>query len=162
MPPTLEGVLGDYPAIHPEDVKTSLEMLKKFANRISGFNVAIDCGSGWGRITESVLLKRFKQVDMLDPSKTQLNKARKRFQGRVRNFYQIGLQQFDLKTKYDCIWVQGVLMYLTDDDCLDFLKKARDCLVQLENGNQGLMFIKENIADDKFTIDKNDNSIMRT
>lgn len=53
-------------------------------------------------------------------------------------------------------------MYLTDEDCLGFLKKARDCLVQLENGSQGLMFIKENIADDKFTIDKNDNSIMRT
>lgn len=139
-------------------------MIDKYGSNISGFNSAIDCGSGWGRITENVLLKRFTTVDMLDPSSTQLDEARKLFEGKVRNFYQIGMQDFNLKIKYDCMWVQGVLMYLLDEDCLNFLKKARDCLAERKGEKSGLLFIKENVVtlDDHFIIDKDDNSIMRT
>jgi len=139
-------------------------MIDKYGSYISGFDSAIDCGSGWGRITENVLLKRFTTVDMLDPSATQLDEARKLFEGKVRNFYQIGMQDFNLKIKYDCMWVQGVLMYLLDEDCLNFLKKARDCLNERKGDKSGLLFIKENVVtlDDHFIIDKDDNSIMRT
>jgi protein N-terminal methyltransferase len=93
-----------------------------------------------------------------------LDEARKLFEGKVRNFYQIGMQDFNLKIKYDCMWVQGVLMYLLDEDCLNFLKKARDCLAERKCEKSGLLFIKENVVtlDDHFIVDKNDNSIMRT
>ena len=75
-----------------------------------------------------------------------------------------GLQQFQFETKYDCIWIQWCLCYLTDDDCFKFLAKARDSLeVCTENPNkQGLLFVKENVAADEFIVDKDDNSIMRT
>jgi protein N-terminal methyltransferase len=63
-----------------------------------------------------------------------------------------GLQEFVFGEKYDCIWVQWCLCYLTDDDCLTFLERARDSLVECPDSSHksGLMFIKENIADEKF------------
>lgn len=96
---------------------------------MSANGVAIDCGAGWGRITENVLSKRFKTIDLVEPSSKQINKARKLLQWKVRQFYQQGLQEFQFTFKYDCIWIQWCLCYLTDDDCLEFLKRARDSLV---------------------------------
>lgn len=82
----------------------------------------------------------------------------------VRQFLCQGLQQFEAKEKYDCIWVQWCLCYLTDEDCLTFLERARDSLTECPDkpGRAGLLFVKENVEAGQFLIDKSDHSIMRT
>ena len=52
--------------MHEDDVKTSFEMIRKTQDFISGFEQALDCGAGIGRITEFVLLKHFTSVDLLE------------------------------------------------------------------------------------------------
>ena len=58
--------------------------------------------------------------------------------------------------KYDCVWVQWVLCYLTDHDILKFFN---DCREHLNEG--GMLFVKENVAEEGFYVDKSDNSVMR-
>ena len=53
-------------------------------------------------------------------------------------------------------------MYLTDADLHDFLVRSRDNLEDEIQSKRGLMFVKENVNDEKFLIDRTDNSIMRT
>jgi Putative hydroxyindole-O-methyltransferase. len=48
----------------------------------------------------------------------------------MREFYAEGLQSFDFKHKYDCIWVQWVSSHLTDDDFVVFLNKCADALTE--------------------------------
>lgn len=52
-------------------------------------------------------------------------------------------------------------MYLTDEDLLEFLMKTKKALKQ-EGGKSGLLFVKENVHEGTFLLDKEDNSIMRT
>jgi protein N-terminal methyltransferase len=53
-------------------------------------------------------------------------------------------------------------MYLTDADLHDFLVRSRDNLEDEIQSKRVLMFVKENVNDEKFLIDRTDNSIMRT
>jgi len=48
---------------------------------------------------------------------------------------------------YDCIWVGWVLMYIRDQDVLDFLARARLALAPQNAGRSGLLFLKENVGD---------------
>ena len=86
----LDGILGGYGRVHPCDIDTSRNMIVKFSKEISGFNKAIDCGAGWGRITKDVLVPKFKVVDLLDPAEEQVKKARE-YVPEVRNFFVKGL-----------------------------------------------------------------------
>jgi protein N-terminal methyltransferase len=142
----LDGILGGYGRVHPCDIDTSRNMIERFADVISGFNTAIDCGAGWGRITKELLIPKFKHVDLLEPAPVQIEKARA-YVPEVRNFFLQGLQQFEPKDRYDCIWVQWCLCYLTDEDCLNFLERARESLTECpdEPTKSGLLFVKENI-----------------
>ena len=51
-------------------------MLDAFKDKISGWDTAIDCGAGIGRITKETLLSRFKHVDLLEPAPALLAEAR--------------------------------------------------------------------------------------
>ena len=59
-------------------------------------------------------------------------------------------------------------MYLTDADLHEFLVRTRENLEVTDQVNakgvkkSGLLFIKENVNDGHFLIDRSDNSIMRT
>lgn len=138
-------------------------MIKLFKSKISGFDSAIDCGAGYGRITKDLLVPKFKKVDLLDPSKEQVSKAKEHVP-EVRNFFLTSLQDFDFKAKYDCIWVQWCLCYLTDKDCMAFLEKAREGLKNTpslrKQGKSGLMFVKENVTRGKQEYDKADKAII--
>lgn len=78
------------------------------------------------------------------------------------------MQNFNYERKYDCIWIQWVALYLTDQDLLDYLINSRNNLAESTeigpNGKNkcGLIFVKENVSRDRFLIDKQDNSVMRT
>ncbi len=64
--------------------------------------------------------------------------------------------------------MQWAALYLTDTDLLDFLIRTKENLEISEeigsNGQpkSGLLFVKENVCPDKFLIDRDDHSIMRT
>jgi protein N-terminal methyltransferase len=55
------------------------------------------------------------------------------------------------------IWIQWVLLYLTDEDLVSFLKR---CLAGLKEG--GLICVKENITSgSRYFYDRDDNSVTR-
>ena len=53
-------------------------------------------------------------------------------------------------------------MYLTDADLLAALKKTADHLVIDEDGNSGLVIVKENVKSHGVYLDKEDNSLIRS
>ena len=69
---TIDGVLGGYGIVHENDSVTSVKMIKDSAQFISGYDQALDCGAGIGRITRKVLLPLFKNCDLLEPAEAQL------------------------------------------------------------------------------------------
>lgn len=77
----------------------------------------------------------------------------------IFSFYMKGLQEFEFEHNYDVIWVQWVLCYLTDEDLMIFLKKCKDHLV---DHAKSMIFIKENVHDTGFYVDKEDNSVVRS
>eukprot|EP00347_Sterkiella_histriomuscorum_P023272 403335282 len=155
---TVDGVLGGYGKVHPVDADTSCNFLDSFKTKI-GHVRALDCGAGIGRVTKSVLLDRFDFIDLVEPSQVQLDKAREYIgSDKVQNLYCKGLQEFEFEHKYDVIWLQWVLCYLTDDDLVQFLKKCGENLTD-ENS---LIFVKENVHESSFYVDKDDNSVVRS
>mmetsp|Transcript_43474 Transcript_43474/g.31298 ORF Transcript_43474/g.31298 Transcript_43474/m.31298 type:complete len:98 (+) Transcript_43474:501-794(+) len=72
------------------------------------------------------------------------------------------MQEFEYEYKYDCVWMQWCLCYLTDPDLKDYLIRTRDNMHIAEDGRKGIVFIKENIYDDGFVHDKDDNSVVRS
>ena len=128
---------------------------------------ALDCGAGIGRVTKTVLKPLFENVDLLEPSITQLNEARN-YCPEARNFYHKGLQEFNYETRYDAVWIQWVLCYLTDEDIVDFLVNTKQQGLtrgrKTASGDQtsGLIFIKENTSDySQFLLDKEQNAVWR-
>lgn len=139
-------------------------MIKRFKNLMPGMKAALDCGAGIGRVAKKVLKPIFSAVDLVEPSSVQLDKARK-FVPEARNFYEQGLQEFSYKDcKYDAVWIQWVLCYLTDDDIVSFLVKTKlDGLTRNKiRKTTGLIFIKENTSpQSKFLCDFEQNAVWR-
>jgi protein N-terminal methyltransferase len=108
--------------------------------------VAVDCGAGVGRVTGGLLLRHFAEVDLLEPSRHLLDTAVRDLKARAADYPEghkvgrvlcQGLQDFDPTSsggegveggeggeggeagprRYDCIWVQWCLLYLTDGAC---------------------------------------------
>lgn len=81
----------------------------------------------------------------------------------MKNFYCQGFQDFKFEHKYDCIWIQWLLMYLTDEDLIKGLKDcAANLTVSEESGKSGLIIVKENVTSAGFYFDREDNSSTRT
>ena len=57
--------------MHPVDVDTSCNFLDYFGPKV-GHKRALDCGAGIGRVTKHVLLPRFDFIDIVEPSKVQI------------------------------------------------------------------------------------------
>ncbi|CAH9077102.1 unnamed protein product [Cuscuta epithymum] len=174
---TVDGVLGGYGNVNDADVAASNEFLttilaERFpaqrdaaspASRI----VALDCGSGIGRVTKNVLIRHFNEVDLLEPVPHFLEAARASLapenltapgMNRVANFFCIPLQDFTPEAgRYDVIWVQWCINQLFDDDFIAFFKRAR---IGLKPG--GLFVLKENIAKGDPVLDNTDKSITRS
>ena len=128
--------------------------------------LALDCGAGIGRVTKSLLSKRFDKIDLVEPAANLIEMAKKnlRHVNQVRNFYKQGIQDYKFVTRYDCIWVQWCLCFLTRPDLLKFLNLARKNLRKLKLGNEwktGYLFIKENTDDENYIIE-DQNQYIRT
>ncbi|GLU17495.1 hypothetical protein SLE2022_338590 [Rubroshorea leprosula] len=170
---SVEGVLGGFGCVNEADIKGSEAFLstllhERFQNGgKSQHLVALDCGSGIGRITKNLLIRYFKEVDLLEPVSHFLDAARESLSpenhiapdmNKATNFYCIPLQEFTPDAgRYDVIWVQWCIGHLTDDDFVSFFKRAK---VGLKPG--GFFVLKENIARSGFVLDKEDRSVTRS
>jgi protein N-terminal methyltransferase len=77
---------------------------------------------------------------------------------RVGCYFPIGLQDFvPMAGRYDVIWCQWVLSHLRDVDFISFMMKCVDGLSE-----NGLIVVKENIAQDENEFDEEDSSVTRT
>jgi len=105
----------------------------------------VDCGSGIGRVTKAILLRIFKQVDMVDVNAAFLEEARCYVgteSSRVDRYICSSLHEFVPEPgRYDAIWCQWVLGHLRDEDLVDFFRRCKAGLT-----DHGLIFIKENMG----------------
>ncbi|CAN4105452.1 unnamed protein product [Withania somnifera] len=167
---TVDGVLGGYGHVNAADIKASEDFLNTIlAQRFpdTGRLVALDCGSGIGRVTKNLLIRYFNEVDLLEPVSHFLESARVNLATenlmvsglhKAANFYCVPLQEFTPDAeRYDVIWVQWCIGHLADDDFIAFFKRAK---AGLKPG--GLFVLKENIARAGFVLDKEDKSITRS
>ncbi|CAN0921716.1 Alpha N-terminal protein methyltransferase 1 [Linum grandiflorum] len=171
---SVDGVLGGYGHVNDADVKDSEAFIKSLFSELfpdGGRNrhlVALDCGSGVGRITKNLLLKHFNEVDLLEPVSHFLDAARASLSGealmtgsdehKASNFFCVPLQEFTPEAaRYDVIWVQWCIGHLTDNDFISFFSRAK---AGLKPG--GFFVLKENIAKSGFVLDKDDRSITRS
>mmetsp|Transcript_7721 Transcript_7721/g.16654 ORF Transcript_7721/g.16654 Transcript_7721/m.16654 type:complete len:257 (-) Transcript_7721:416-1186(-) len=169
------GVLGGYGYVSDIDVKGSKQLIEKIlrtqldqAAQGQRTLVALDCGAGVGRVSQELLLHYFQEVDLLEPSSHLLNMAKQTLTGRrlvgvppghnAVNFYLQGLQEHVFEPqRYDCVWIQWCMLYLTDDDVVQFFSRARTGLK-----SDGLVVVKENICKEGFVVDKDDSSLTRS
>lgn len=118
----------------------------------------IDCGGGIGRISKELLVKFFPVVDIVDQAPSLITAAKKSIaHPHMRYFLVSGLQDFVFPDKYDCIWVQWVLLHLTDDDAVNFLAKCKASMAK-----NGILVVKENENEAGFMLDKQDYSLTRS
>ena len=83
----------------------------------------------------------------------------------ARKFYCNGMQEHTFETKYDCIWIQWCIGYLTDEDLIQFLVNCREKGLKRSKDSErtGLIFVKDNACqDEQFILDKQDSSVMRS
>jgi len=78
---SIDGVLGGYGGVHGRDVETSARIVDGCIEKIKQGRgnealKALDCGAGIGRVAKHLLMPRVGQVDLIEPSKAQLDKAR--------------------------------------------------------------------------------------
>ncbi|OMO73771.1 hypothetical protein COLO4_26880 [Corchorus olitorius] len=169
---SVNGVLGGFGQVNDADIKGSEAFLNTLLHeRFDGGGrnqhlVALDCGSGVGRITKNLLIRYFNEVDLLEPVSHFLDAARESLSQeyvasnmhKTTNFYCVPLQEFTPDAgRYDVIWIQWCIGHLTDDDFVSFFKRAK---VGLKPG--GFFVLKENIARNGFVLDNEDRSITRS
>eukprot|EP01066_Platyproteum_vivax_P000230 Platyproteum_vivax@DN10264_c0_g1_i1.p1 len=98
---------------------------------------------------------------MVEAAHHTVETAKKKFKKnpKIVNFYVAPLQSFIPKEHYyDCVWIQWVALYLTDDDFIKFLQRCERSLLP-----NGVIVLKENMTGDaQFEVDNDDNSIMRS
>ncbi|KAL3742443.1 hypothetical protein ACJRO7_017856 [Eucalyptus globulus] len=137
---TADGVLGGYAHVNDADIKGSEAFLKmllaeRFPDGGRGRSlVALDCGSGIGRVTKNLLIRFFTEVDLLEPVSHFLEAARESLvpesglaiENKATNFFCVPLQEFTPDVgRYDVIWIQWCIGHLADDDFVSFFMRAK-------------------------------------
>lgn len=171
----MDGVLGGFANVNEPDISCSEDFLnillsERFPPAADARRqplVALDCGSGIGRVTKNLLIRYFNEVDLLEPVSHFLETARETLalgcqtnsdMHKAVNFYCVPLQDFTPDTaRYDVIWIQWCIGHLTDEDFVSFFKRAK---VGLKPG--GFFVLKENIARSGFVLDNEDRSVTRS
>ncbi|EIE19830.1 hypothetical protein COCSUDRAFT_30891 [Coccomyxa subellipsoidea C-169] len=175
QPASYDGVLAGLGHLNGDDIADSRKFIRKvFDQQLQAAEstgrrlVAADCGAGVGRVTEQLLLHHCAEVDLVEPSKHLLETAQRNLTSaapkaypaghRAAAFLHTGLQGWNPEPqRYDLIWIQWALLYLTDDDLLALLER---CKGGLKPG--GLMIFKENVCENGFVVDPEDSSVTRS
>lgn len=130
IPATLDGILGGFGFISDIDIDGSTLFLKSILSldNAPSPGTALDCGAGIGRITKHLLAPLFEKVDIIEPDEKFINTIIS-FVGenkiKIGTLYKTSLQKFEPERKYDIIWNQWVLGYLTNTDLVDYLSCCR-------------------------------------
>lgn len=125
---------------------TTLASVGQGAQR-ARFERALDLGAGIGRVTDAVLRHCCRHVDLVEFVQKHLCKAKERLPaagkgGCTFTFHCCAVQKFQVPhSSYNLIWCQWLLMYLTDADALDLLRRLRPGLAE-----GALLLVKENIS----------------
>jgi len=162
------GMLGGLEELHAADVAGSLQLIDQLRATDGAVlprdGVALDCGSGIGRVSASVLLARFAAVELVEPIARFLETARRQLPvGRVHKLHETALQDFTPQTAatsaYAVVWMQWVLNYLKDEDLTILLRRCAAALLAT-----GRVVIKESVSREGkgFYVDRSDASITRT
>ena len=110
-----------------------------------------------------LLTPLFERIDLVESNQDFLQTAQynlsKAEEGKEYRFILKGLQDFTpLAQEYDLIWCQWVLLYLTDQDLVEFLRR---CQRALRPG--GVVCIKENLTrKEDYVVDEEDSSVTRS
>ncbi|KAK2871783.1 hypothetical protein FQN49_002823 [Arthroderma sp. PD_2] len=173
--PDINGMLGGYPEISRVDLRSSQSFLAKIRRlfpSVGGTAVAasaqlpllplaVDCGAGIGRVTEGFLSKACEVVDIVEPVEAfakVLREGKLKAEGKIGDIYVTGLESWMPTKRYDLFWIQWCLLYLTDDQVVQFLDRCKDAL-----SGSGMVVVKENLntkPHDSF--DPQDKSVTRT
>ncbi|CAN9500296.1 unnamed protein product [Ophioblennius macclurei] len=162
VPDTEEGMMGDFLEVSDIDLEGSRRFLSKFMGPgKAGSSLALDCGSGIGRVSRSVLLPVFQKVDLVDMVERFLLTAHQDFLGpeadRVQTLFCYNLQDFSpTRDTYDVVWIQWVACHLTDKDLMNFLRRCRKSLRP-----DGVIILKDNMARHGAKLDVSDSSVSR-
>eukprot|EP00521_Asterionellopsis_glacialis_P007800 CAMPEP_0195283680 /NCGR_PEP_ID=MMETSP0707-20130614/2142_1 /TAXON_ID=33640 /ORGANISM="Asterionellopsis glacialis, Strain CCMP134" /LENGTH=277 /DNA_ID=CAMNT_0040342891 /DNA_START=39 /DNA_END=872 /DNA_ORIENTATION=- len=163
-PASVDGVLGGFGSISDLDLEGSQKFINKLGkDRDWTIGAAAECGAGIGRVSKGLLLPLgVTRCDLVESSSRLLAEAPEYIGNAGASkcrYYCVGLQDWTPKVDtYTIIWIQWVFCYLTDDDCVDFLKR---CGKSLKSG--GLIFIKENTcSEEEFVVDSDDASVTRS
>lgn len=164
----VDGVLGGFASLSSLDLRGSLSFLSALEHLQStsfswSLGSACECGAGIGRVTKGLLLSLgFQRWDLVESSSRLISAAPEYIgdadSGRCR-FFCAGLQDWDPPVgAYSLVWIQWVLLYLTDDDAVAFLRRCGCSLVP-----GGYIVVKENSClDEGFVLDSQDASVTRS
>eukprot|EP00927_Polykrikos_kofoidii_P049651 TRINITY_DN43686_c0_g1_i1.p1 TRINITY_DN43686_c0_g1~~TRINITY_DN43686_c0_g1_i1.p1 ORF type:complete len:258 (+),score=43.00 TRINITY_DN43686_c0_g1_i1:63-776(+) len=162
---SVNGVLGGFGCTSEPDVRESKQFLQDLCKDAvpPSFRNALDVGAGIGRISSMLLLPQFQRVDLLEQNARLLDAAREQFkdEARVERFLCEPLQTFTPEPRrYDMIWIQGVLLYLPDNDLVASLRRCRQALAD----ETAVICLKENVVlrGSTWFCDREDNSVTRT
>jgi len=90
-----------------------------------------------------LLSRFFDNVDLLEVMQKFIDVAKKDLVTleQVKNYYCSSIQNFNFSKQYDVIWIQWVVIYLSDEDFVSFFVKARAALTE-----NGIIVLKDNFA----------------
>lgn len=99
-----------------------------------------------------------EEVDLIEP----VAKFTDHLQGKegIRNIFNVGLEEWQPleDVRYDLIWTQWCLNYLTDEQVVSYLEVCKKVLTP----DSGWIIIKENLSSsDTAMFDETDNSVTR-
>jgi SAM-dependent methyltransferase len=173
-------MLGGLEYLDEADISKSEEFLMLNIKDVAPSDIVLDVGSGVGRISSKLLSKTFRHILLLDPDERFLEVGRVRLGATCKDTIACRLQEFTsdriANTKVRLVWIQWVLIYLSDGKQCIFMPK--DAIVRslgelrrcLQDG--GLIIAKENViipdqpdgssGCDDIVIDRVDHSVTRT
>lgn len=164
-PATVDGVLGGYPQVSRIDLQGSANFLAKLRLQSKHFppnagklaRVA-DCGAGIGRITRGFLSNVAETVDIVEPVTSFTDQIKN--EKCVGKVYNVGLEQWHPREKYDVVWNQWCVGQLTDAQLVEYMKRLPQCL-----NAGGWIVVKENLSNHNLgedVYDETDSSVTRT
>ncbi|KAF7590034.1 o-methyltransferase [Aspergillus hancockii] len=169
-PATVNGMLGGYAEVSRTDLQGSRNFLAKARRLVPGCPPAteklprgVDCGAGIGRVIQGFLGQVCEVVDAVEPVEKFSRALRdgplmkKGVLGEVRT---LGTEDWvPGEKKYDLIWAQWSVSYLTDLQLVEFLGRCRGALTAT-----GIVVVKENISTDSDgdIYDDSESSVTRT
>ena len=130
----------------------------------------LDCGAGIGRVTRGVFADRFARLDLVEQNAQYLETARTHtlapWAPKLGDVVAAPLQACDPAAlvrdgaAYDLVWVQWVVLYMSDAELIAFLQRARAALVR---DGHGYIVVKDNVTrGSHFWVDRDDGSLIRT